>query len=151
MKTPRGFDYDLWTTGEGEEKKYWVKIKATGDVAEISHEVMKYLRSKEKHMRREAAEARNGKTPLSLNVIADDESAEYWLADSFSVEDEVLTKISVEEFLCTLTIRQQDIYRSCMEGGMMATEYAEENSLHRNTVLSEISIIRAKFIISLQK
>jgi hypothetical protein len=150
MKTPREFDYNLWTTGESEEKKYWVKIKATGEVTEISHEVMKYLRSEEKRMRREAMEVSNGKSPLHLNIITNDENAEYWLSDSFSVEDEVLTKISIEKFLCTLTLRQQDIYRSCMEGGMMATEYAEKNSLHRNTVLSEISVIREKFTISLQ-
>ena len=36
-KTPAAFDYDLWTTENG---KYMVRIKATGEVAEVERTVI---------------------------------------------------------------------------------------------------------------
>ncbi len=48
-KTPADFDYDLWTTEDG---KYMVRLKRTGEVTEVSHETMKYLRAEEKRVRR---------------------------------------------------------------------------------------------------
>lgn len=41
MKTPKEFDYDLWTTGGGE---CFVRVKATGDTTAVSVEVMRTLR-----------------------------------------------------------------------------------------------------------
>jgi hypothetical protein len=34
-------------------KHYWARVRATGEVAEISHEVMRYLRAEEKRIYRE--------------------------------------------------------------------------------------------------
>ncbi len=48
-KTPKEFDYDLWTTEDG---KWMVRIKSTGEVTEVDREVMKALRAEEKWMRR---------------------------------------------------------------------------------------------------
>ena len=39
MYKSKEFDYDLWTTQEGGTKHYWARVKATGEVAEISIEV----------------------------------------------------------------------------------------------------------------
>ena len=44
MKALKDFDYNLWTTGENGVKKYFVGIKATGEVTEVDAEVMKLLR-----------------------------------------------------------------------------------------------------------
>ena len=48
-KTPKEFDYDLWTTEDG---KCMVRIKATGEVVEVDRTVMQVLRSEEKRLRR---------------------------------------------------------------------------------------------------
>ncbi len=48
-KTPIEFDYDLWTTEDG---KCMVRVKITGEVAEVDREVMKALRAEEKRIRR---------------------------------------------------------------------------------------------------
>ena len=48
-KTPKEFDYDLWTTEDG---KCMVRIKATGEAVEVDRTVMQVLRSEEKRLRR---------------------------------------------------------------------------------------------------
>ena len=72
-KTPKEFDYDLWTTEEG---KYMVRVKATGEVTEVGREVMKALRAEEKRMRRSFAveslddeQVEGGNTVLSLDAL----------------------------------------------------------------------------------
>ena len=44
MKALKEFDYNLWTTEENGVKKYFVGVKATGEVTEVDAEVMKVLR-----------------------------------------------------------------------------------------------------------
>ena len=73
-KTPKEFDYDLWTTEEG---KYMVRVKATGEVTEVGREVMKALRAEEKRMRRSFAaeslddeQVEGGNTVLSLDALS---------------------------------------------------------------------------------
>ena len=50
MLKVKDFDYDLWTTVEDGVKHYWANVRETGEITEISHEVMVYLRSEEKRM-----------------------------------------------------------------------------------------------------
>ena len=56
MKALKEFDYNLWTTEENGVKKYFVGVKATGEVTEVDAEVMKVLRNEEKKMRRHIEE-----------------------------------------------------------------------------------------------
>ena len=58
MLKVKDFDYDLWTTVEDGVKHYWAKVRETGEITEISHEVMVYLRSEEKRIYREIAMTR---------------------------------------------------------------------------------------------
>ena len=58
MKALKEFDYNLWTTEENGVKKYFVGVKATGEVTEVDAEVMKVLRNEEKKMRRHIEEER---------------------------------------------------------------------------------------------
>ena len=48
MKTLKEFDYDLWAIEENGRKRYFARIKATGEEAEVSLEVMRLLLRQEK-------------------------------------------------------------------------------------------------------
>lgn len=50
MKTLKEFDYDLWAIEENGRKRYFARIKATGEEAEVSLEVMRLLLRQEKQM-----------------------------------------------------------------------------------------------------
>ena len=41
MKTLKEFDYDLWAIEENGRKRYFARIKATGEETEVSLEVMR--------------------------------------------------------------------------------------------------------------
>lgn len=43
MKTLPEFEYDLWAITENDEKRFYARVKATGEVTEISIDVMRYL------------------------------------------------------------------------------------------------------------
>ena len=43
MKTLKEFDYDLWAIEENGRKRYFARIKATGEETEVSLEVMRLL------------------------------------------------------------------------------------------------------------
>ncbi len=49
MRTPKEFDYDLWTT---KENRCMVRVKATGVECEVSLEIFRLLRAEEKRVRR---------------------------------------------------------------------------------------------------
>lgn len=73
MKTLKEFDYDLWTTNEDGKKRYFARVKKTGEVTEISLEVRRYLMSLEKQMRREEMQKGFG-TIMSMDaMICDDD------------------------------------------------------------------------------
>ena len=48
MKIIREFDYDLWAINDNGRKRFYVRVKETGEEAEVSQEVMRYLMSQEK-------------------------------------------------------------------------------------------------------
>ena len=60
MKTLKEFDYDLWAEEKDGQKRYYVRVKSTREVTEVSIEVMRILANDEKKMRR------NIKKELSL-------------------------------------------------------------------------------------
>lgn len=51
MKTLKEFDYDLWAIEENGRKRYFARIKATGEETEVSLEVMRLLLRQEKQIR----------------------------------------------------------------------------------------------------
>ena len=71
MKTLKEFDYDLWAIEENGRKRYFARIKATGEETEVSLEVMRLLLSQEKQMRREYAKQQTIGPILSLDAIRD--------------------------------------------------------------------------------
>lgn len=49
-KTPKDFEYDLWTSSDG---KHFSRLKRTGEVCEVNLETFRFLRKLEKELRRE--------------------------------------------------------------------------------------------------
>lgn len=143
MRTPKDFDYDLWTTNEDGVIHYWTRIKATGEVSEVSHDVMKLLRSEEKRMYRELTETPEEGSVLSLDVYHDEEY-EYWLDDQEIGVIEMQTAIEEKEFRSLLTPSQLSVYLECLLGGKDATHYGAEHGISRQATKASIEWIRKK-------
>ena len=149
-KTPVEFDYDLWTTEDG---KCMVRVKATGETTEVDREVMKLLRAEEKKLRRsygdlspdnKEAESATG-TVLSLDALPEDEvKAPAWLADSFCLEESVLSDISVDDFCNSLSPEQSNFFLCCFIRGDSITEYIRTHNVGRTTLWRWQNEIREK-------
>lgn len=147
MKTLKEFDYDLWAIEKNGKKRYFARVKATGEETEVSLEVMRLLLRQEKQMRREYAKQQNARTLLSLDAIRDngdmDESA--WLLDTRqSIDSEVLTADLKDGFCKTLTDSQRLIFRECLIEGKSQSAYAAEHGMTRQSVHDAIALIRKK-------
>ena len=156
MRTPKDFDYDLWTTKDG---KNMVRVKATGEVTEVSREIMKLLRAEEKRHRREMEGVpiygckTEKATLLSLDFISLDNNGEgcdgiepWWLIDHSDNPEEILLKKSLEEeFLKTLTTPQCDIYFKCLYGGQTIEDYADSRKINYKTAWESREKVRTKF------
>ena len=145
MKALKDFDYNLWTTEENGVKKYFVGIKATGEITEVDAEVMKLVRNEEKKMRRHIEEEIELGTPLSLDSAAGDESNSTWLTDSTNLQEEVTTQMLRAEFERSLTEFQLTIFKECMEGSMPYAEFAKQKGVHKTTVYEARESIRKKY------
>lgn len=150
-KTPIEFDYDLWTTEDG---RCMVRLKCTGDVTEVSRDVMKALRTEEKRLRRSAAGTpasclRDGvqHTVLSLDFVSTSDSkamGSAWLKDPEDFTEKIITNILAEDFLRILTPREADVYRHCMRDGKSQQEYAFDSGLSISRVCKIVASIRKK-------
>ena len=145
MKTLKEFDYDLWAIEENGRKRYFARIKATGEEAEVSLEVMRLLLSQEKQMRREYAKQQTIGPVLSLDAIRDggsmDESA--WLLDTRQRIDSEVAELT-DAFCKTLTDSQRSIFTECLIEGKSQSAYAAEHGMTRQSVHDTIALIRKK-------
>jgi len=157
MKTPKEFDYDLWTTGEETSKQYWVRVKRTGDVSEVNAEILRFLRNEEKKLRREYARyaspnaEESGDTslplcPLSLDALLADEECDeaYWLTDRTDNENNTIAKMLEAEFRGCLTDFQLDVYEKCVLGGASLRAFSRERCLNFKTVFEARDAIQKK-------
>lgn len=147
MKTLKEFDYDLWAIEENGRKRYFARIKATGEETEVSLEVMRLLLRQEKQMRREYAKQQTIGPVLSLDAIHDggsmDESA--WLLDTRQrIDSEVLTAELADAFCKTLTDSQRSIFTECLIEGKSQSAYAAEHGISVPMVNKQIRAIRGK-------
>ena len=143
MFKTKEFDYDLWTTSENGTKHYWARVRATGEVAEISHEVMRYLRAEEKRIYREFMAINEHGSTLSLDVPHDDEKSS-WEEDNNFGAIEMETKLEEEEFRRLLTAEQLDVYLHCILGDESATAYGKRHGKTQQAVTATIVLIRKK-------
>ena len=137
------FDYDLWTTNENGTKHFWARIKATGEVSEVSPEVMRFLRAEEKRVYREIEASQKRGTTLSLDVPHDEEK-EYWLEDNGMGVSEMEMPILEEAFRKLLTPLQLSVFQECLLGKVSVTEYARKNGITKQSVSDVIEGIRKK-------
>ncbi len=148
MKTPKEFDYDLWTTEDG---KYMVRVKSTGEVTEVERDVMRVLRAEEKKMRRSFVSAdteENEEAVLSLDAICDsgevDEAG--WMIDTEqNVEAEIIGNSLYDEFTKILTPTQASVFKSCMINKVTVREYARTHNISHVAVLKVMDGIRKKY------
>ena len=119
MKALKEFDYNLWTTEENGVKKYFVGVKATGEVTEVDAEVMKVLRNEEKKMRRHIEEEGELGAPLSLDSAVGDENNSTWMTDTYNLAEDVQTEIMEVNFIRSLSPLQKAVYRYCVKGYAM--------------------------------
>ena len=146
MKTLKEFDYDLWTTNEDGKKRYFARVKKTGEVTEISLEVRRYLMSLEKQMRREEMQKGFG-TIMSMDaMICDDDMCDsIWLLDKTQdAEDDIIFEEMAAEFADTLTPLQRSVFYECMLGGKKLVEYASEHDMNPRCVAAAVKLIRKK-------
>ena len=145
MKTLKEFDYDLWATEEGSAKRYWVRVKLTGEVSEVSQEVMTLLWNEEKRMRREYLQANTqGGTPLSYDAVPIDESS-IWLMDPTNTEDNILFNLYLKEFRLLLTPVQLSVLDDCLLAGVSIREYAKLNDRNHKSIQETVEAIRNKY------
>ena len=147
MKTLKEFDYDLWAIEDNGRKRYFARIKATGEEMEVSLEVMRLLLSQEKQMRREYAKQKNIGTILSLDAICDngnmDEAA--WLLDTQQGVDSGILWADLKDGFCkTLTDNQRSVFNECLIKGKSQSKYAAEHGISGPTVNKQIRAIREK-------
>lgn len=145
-KTPIEFDYDLWTTEDG---KYMVRVKRTGEVSEVDHDVMKILRAEEKKVRRALAspgqeDSEKKPTVMSIEAVPDEVKEAAWLADPHDFTEDVMMAMLEEEFIALLTDAQRDIYIEVLKGGMKPSDYAKANGISASGVTQHIHAIQIK-------
>ena len=139
MKTPKDFDYDLWTTEDG---KNMVRIKATGEVTEVNSKVMRLLRAEEKRHRREMegvpiSGSKTEKTTLlsldilSLDNFSENENCPSWLVDNASNPELIVPLIILKrELVERLSSVQRDVYQKCICEGLSLREYARQRDIN---------------------
>ena len=145
MPKVKEFDYDLWTTVEDGEKHYWAKVRSTGEITEISHEVIKFLRAEEKKVYREIEFNRNSESVLSLDELHADDEEPSWFEDHGIGMSEMETPLIEEEFRKTLTPIQFEVYQKCMLEGCGIREFARKKNIDHKTIVRIVRSIREKF------
>lgn len=143
MYKSKEFDYDLWTTREGSTTHYWARVKATGEVAEISIEIMRCLRAEEKRIYREIETSRKRGTMLSLEFLYDEEK-DGWLTDYGVGASEMESILTEEAFRQLLTPAQLSVFNECLIEGKSLTAYAAIHSISVPMVNKHIHAIRKK-------
>lgn len=143
MFTLKEFDYDLWTTQEGGTKHYWARVKTTGEVAEISIEIMRCLRAEEKRIYREIEASRKRGAMLSLEFLYDEEK-EGWLSDYGIGASEMESILTEEAFRQLLTPAQLSVFNECLIEGKSQTAYAAIHGISVPVVNKHIHAIRKK-------
>lgn len=127
------FPYYLWTTDNG--TRCWARVKVTGEVVEISREVMQELRKEQDRIKKEKEEldSHAGKNarqyyeinhPLPLEASYAELSDSEWLISQDTPESQFAAFELEQQLISTLTDRQRDCYLCCAVLGESRSEYA---------------------------
>ena len=154
MRTPKDFDYDLWTTEDG---KNMVRVKATGEVTEVSRQVMLALRSFEMKLKRsqtgipvEGGKGTNA-TLMSVDFVSLDSSigscekmTPAWLIDCHDMVDILETEELDKQFRTTLTKKQLSVYMEYILGSQTLEELSDKYHVSRPAIHKTLRQIRQK-------
>jgi len=126
MKTHSTFDYDLWTTDENGEKKYWTRIKSTGEVSEVSEEIFRYMNSEDKKIRRQVNETIHvSGIVYSLDATNEDGLTLLdTISDPYDLEGSYMLHSLLESFKETLPDSQRLLFTEVFENGQTIQGYA---------------------------
>ena len=154
MKTPKEFDYDLW---KDDTERCFIRVKRTGEVCEVNNDTFRVLRNEAMAIYRSQKGIpvygkSNGKSIVvtyttNLSLCAnecDEDTGSDWIVDKANLENEILTKLLIEETYKLLTDKQLDVLKKCLIGGMSNVEYAKENNICESAVRKTINLIRKK-------
>lgn len=145
MKTLKEFDYDLWAVEENGKKRYFARVKATGEVTEVGLNVMRFLMKTEKKMRRKyAAMMETGGMPLSLDQVSENEENETWMIDSSASNEQLLFSMYAEEIEKLLAPMEVAVFRECLLGGNRKADFAKEHGITKQSVQTVVKRIREK-------
>ena len=147
-KTPIEFDYDLWTAEDG---KCMVRIKRTGEVTDVSPEVLKLLRAEERQVRKtvytSSGDIDDGNKPkvFSYDALPGGVGESCDLADSTNETEAIITKLAIESVKETLTPNQLEVFEAIFENGISVREYARDTGKNHKSVLETVNALRKKF------
>ena len=120
-KTPKEFDYDLWTTDDG---NCILRINATGQVQD-KQRTQKQLLPTHKKPPEDVAES-------------------CWLADARDYTEEITTKLLERKLRESLTPIQYGIYQACILNGVSYKAYADQMGVSYQSVQNAIRLIQKK-------
>lgn len=133
MKTHIEFDYDLWTTVENGKKRYWTRVKASGEVAEVNEEIFRYMNNEDKKIRRQISDANDVTgTIYSLDAANEDGITILdSLRDSFDLEQTVEIETLIKNFKESLTEHQKDFFVEVIEQGDSLSAFGRAHGITR--------------------
>lgn len=134
-RTPKDFDYVMWI----EDNRFFVRIKRTNEVCEISPETMKFLRYEEKKIRRRAETDGKQKDNFMIDIDVLIDTLIYQNPEIY-----VLRKLSWEELIDKMTDKQYAVYVECLVEGKTLTEYARSVGITRKGASTHVQGIRNK-------
>ena len=145
MKELKDFDYEFKVTEENASKKYWVHMKGTSELVEVSQEVLNFLRCEERELRRDmSAVYKRGGPDLSYDAHSGVDQDSSWLVDPHDLETGVIEGLNIKEFQSTLTAFQRSVLEECILGGKTHEEYAQEHGIGKSAVSKHTMLIRKK-------
>lgn len=150
MKTPRDFDYDIWKNENG---LYYVRVKRTGEVTQVSEEIVRELwlelyRMSQYRLNTTFIDADGCKQSriVSLDEARDSDTDD---SDSCFVESEnpyepTETEMMESTFLRILTKKQRRVYHLRFEMQLSISECAKRLGVSSRNVDKLIRVIKDK-------
>lgn len=165
----KGFDYDL---SRSEDGRCWARVRATGELVEISEEVMRELRREEKKeyrfqmtLEQRKEESKKAETdfdsadaepeedidtvyciqhPLPLEGSESDEKCNCWDESPINIEGDVIGLNLAEQLVSLLTPKQKDCFVCCVIMGESKSDYAKRTGISARRVTTIFRQIQQK-------
>lgn len=161
MYRVKGFEYDLIK----KDGKNLVRTIETGEIAEVSDEVMRFFEAEKKKIMRvnelvddidsEDIDKRTKAMvlfPVSYDSFDEKENNDgeekddsSWLCDDYCLEDDIEVEDVERRFVELLTKNQKNIFYSVMKNGESQIEYSARNGISDANVRKIINKIRKKY------